>query len=295
MNDTAPIATVLVAGSGTMGRGIAKSFAETGFTVTLLSRDPSKLSDLPAGVQAVADLPEVAPDLIIETIVEKMDAKQALFDRLRAAYGDKPIVGSNTSGLPLPDLAAAYGHPQRFVGIHYLQPADVFPMVEVICLPETTEDVLQRVAAAVRGTGKAPLIQRKAVPGFLVNRLQHAILHEAYHLIETGVCDAEAVDHVAKYLLGPRMCVTGLIQQKDIGGLETHALAQRAIVPHLHHGAEPNPILQKLYADGHVGLSAGKGFYDWSGQDPKDVRRDATGKLNSLLAYLKGLVGGPTA
>ncbi|KZD06408.1 3-hydroxyacyl-CoA dehydrogenase NAD-binding domain-containing protein [Oceanibaculum pacificum] len=293
MTDTTPIATVLVAGSGTMGRGIAKSFAEGGFEVSILSRDPARLTDLPAGVTALSELPAAAPDLIIETIIERMEDKRALFARLSAAYGDAPIVGSNTSGLPLPDLAAAYGHPQRFVGIHYLQPADVFPMVELICLPETSETVLQRTAVAIRRTAKEPLIQRKAVPGFLVNRLQHAILHEAYHLVETGVCDVEAVDNVAKYLLGPRMCVTGLIQQKDIGGLETHALAQRAIVPHLHHGAEPNPILQTLYAEGKTGLSAGQGFYDWSGQDPKDVRRDATAKLNQLLAYLKSLVGGP--
>ena len=112
----------------------------------------------------------------------------------------------------LEDLAAEFKAPERFCGVHYFQPADVFPMVEVIAGPQTPRAVIERVADAIRRTRKEPIVQMRAVPGFLINRLQHAILHEAYHLIESGVCTPAEVDSVAKWMLGPRMCVTGLIE-----------------------------------------------------------------------------------
>jgi 3-hydroxybutyryl-CoA dehydrogenase len=88
-------------------------------------------------------------------------------------------------------------------------------------------------------------------------------------------------------MLAPRMCITGLIEQKDISGLDTHALAQRALVPVLHHGDQPRRALQDLYAAGHLGIKSGKGFYDWSGKDPDRVKAEAARKLTELLAYLK--------
>jgi 3-hydroxybutyryl-CoA dehydrogenase len=125
------------------------------------------------------------------------------------------------------------------------------------------------------------------VIGFLINRLQHAILHEAYHLIEQGVVSAEDVDNVAKWLLGPRMCVTGLIEQKDISGLDTHALAQRGIVPHLYHGAEPCRLLQDKYQRGQLGVKTGVGFYDWRNRDVGAYKKKAAATLERLLQLLR--------
>ena len=130
---------------------------------------------------------------------------------------------------------------------------------------------------------------KRAVPGLLINRLQHAILHEAYYLIDQGVATAEEIDRCAREMLAPRMCITGLIEQKDISGLDTHALAQRALVPVLHHGDKPGRALQDLYEAGHLGIKTGKGFYDWSGKDPEQVKAEAGRKLSELLAYLKQL------
>jgi 3-hydroxybutyryl-CoA dehydrogenase len=121
----------------------------------------------------------------------------------------------------------------------------------------------------------------------LINRLQHAILHEAYYLIDEGVATAAEIDRCAREMLAPRMCITGLIEQKDISGLDTHALAQQALVPALHHGDQPRRVLQDLYAAGHLGIKSGKGFYDWSGKDPSEVKAEAARKLAELLAYLK--------
>jgi 3-hydroxybutyryl-CoA dehydrogenase len=280
------IHSVLVIGSGAMGWGILRSFAGSGFEATLLSRNPNRLPPLPEGARAVGDLPADPPDLIIESIPEKMDLKVDLFRRLGGTYGDGPIAASNTSGLPLEDLAAAYGHPRRFVGIHYFHPADVTPLVEVVPVADIDGSVVRQTVAALAKTGKESLVLKRPVAGFLVNRLQHAILHEAYSLIDQGIVSAEDVDRVAQRLLGPRMCISGLIRQKDLSGLDTHALAQQAIVPHLWHGAEPSRVLQDKYEHGDLGLKTGRGFYDWSGRDPALVRKTAAERLARLLAFL---------
>ena len=218
-----------------------------------------------------------------------LELKTELFQRIGRAYGALPIVASNTSGLPLADLAAAYGHPQRFLGMHYFQPAEAFPLVEVVRVPQTDDTVVERVIAALANTGKEALVLNRPVQGFLVNRLQHAILHEAYYLIEQGIVTVADVDKVARQMLGPRMCVTGLIEQKDIGGLDTHALAQQAIVPHLWHGSQPCRLVQEKYSRGDLGLKTGRGFYDWSDKDPAQVRKIAGRRLARLLAFIKDL------
>jgi 3-hydroxybutyryl-CoA dehydrogenase len=187
----------------------------------------------------------------------------------------------------LEDLAAEFKAPERFCGVHYFQPADVFPMVEVIAGPQTPRAVIERVADAIRRTRKEPIVQMRAVPGFLINRLQHAILHEAYHLIESGVCTPAEVDSVAKWMLGPRMCVTGLIEQKDISGLTIHAKAQQAIVPHLAHDHTPNRWVQTMIAGGDLGLKTGRGFYDWANCDAKAVAGQAAKRVEAVLAFLK--------
>jgi 3-hydroxybutyryl-CoA dehydrogenase len=280
------IRSVLVVGSGSMGWGIFRSFAGSGFDATLLSRNPESLPPLPEGARAVGALPADPPDLIIESIPEIPELKIDFFRLLGEAYGDIPIAASNTSGLPLEELAAAYGHPHRFVGIHYFHPADVTPLVEVIPVADIDGSVVRRTVAALAQTGKESLVLKKPVAGFLVNRLQHAILHEAYYLIEQGIVSVEDVDRAARRLFGPRMCITGLIQQKDLSGLDTHALAQQAIVPHLWHGAEPSRLLQDKYERGDLGLKTGRGFYDWSGRDPVEVRKTAAERLTRLLEFL---------
>ena len=284
-----PIRRVLVAGYGVMGRGIAKSFADGGFETWVLSRRAKSLSDLPRGVTAVDTLPQDVPDLVVETVEEEIASKRAVYEAIEAAYPPSVIVGTNTSGLVLEELAALFKAPERFCGIHYFQPADVFPMVEVIAGPSMLRATVDRVADAIRGTGKEPVVQMRAVPGFLINRLQHAVLHEAYHLIASGVCTPAEVDMVAKWMLGPRMCVTGLIEQKDISGLTIHAKAQQGIVPHLAHTNVPNEWVQQMIAGGDLGLKTGRGFYDWSNCDAKATAAQASQRVEAVLAFLRQL------
>lgn len=282
-----PIESVVVVGGGAMGSGIALSFAKAGFTTSILSRDPSRLTDLPRGVSAVSEPSREPPDLAIEAVVEDIDVKNEVFARLEAAWGPTPILASNTSSLPLQDMADRLEHPERLIGVHYLHPAEALPIVEIIRVAQTADDVLERTSAALRRTGKHSLVVlNEPIVGFLINRLQHAILHEAYQMIDRGLCTAEDVDNVAKWGLGPRMCVTGLIEQKDISGLDIHARSQRGIVPELFLSREPARVCQDLFDAGHYGVKTGKGFYDWTGRDVPAFRKKAADRLARVLKVL---------
>jgi 3-hydroxybutyryl-CoA dehydrogenase len=288
------IQTVLIYGYGVMGRGVAKTFADAGFTTLVKSSRAARLAGLPANVTAAERLPGKAPDLVIEFVPEDPRVKQAVYAELEAAYPDgTPLIATGTSGLDLVELSRSMKRRERFLGVHYFMPADVAPVVEVMAGLATSREDVDRVADALRRTGKEPVVLYKPIVGFLVNRLQHAILHEAYYLIEAGVASVEDIDHAARRMLAPRMCLNGLIQQKDISGLKIHADAQESIVPKLFHNAAPNPMLQTMVALGRTGLSAGKGFYDWGGCDAEAVRKQASSQLARLLEFLKSGLGAP--
>ncbi|HMG58529.1 MAG TPA: 3-hydroxyacyl-CoA dehydrogenase NAD-binding domain-containing protein [Burkholderiales bacterium] len=293
-----PIKTVLIYGYGVMGRGVAKTFADAGFATLVKSSRAGKLEELPSRTSAVEQLPKEAPDLVIEFVPEDVRVKQAVYAEIEAAYSgnspdNAPLIASGTSGLDLVELARKMKRPERFLGVHYFMPADTAPVVEVMAGLVTSRAEVDRVADALRRTGKEPVVLYKPIVGFLVNRLQHAILHEAYYLIEAGVASVEDIDHAARRMLAPRMCLNGLIQQKDISGLKIHADAQESIVPKLFHNATPNPMLQTMVALGRTGLSAGKGFYDWNGCDVEAVRRQASSQLAKLLEFLRSGIGPP--
>ncbi len=279
---------ILVVGSGVMGRAIALSFARTGHATAVLSRNAASAGEIGEGVDVIDELPDEAPELIIESVPEVAELKLALYARLEAVHGGRSILASNTSGLSLPDLAAGLRHPEKFVGIHYFQPADIAPMVEIARVEATEPAVLTRADELVRASGKRTVVLHEALPGLLINRLQHALLHEAYYLIERGICTAADIDAAARHLLGPRMAVTGLIEQKDLSGLDTHALAQAAIVPYLHHEAEPSEVVQAKYRDGRIAIKTGTGFYDWREMDGPAYQKACAALLDRVLASLDG-------
>jgi len=279
---------VLIYGYGVMGRGVARTFAQSGFETIVKSRRAASLSDLPPNVRAVDELPEEAPDLIIEFVPEDVATKQSVYSEIEATYaGGDIVVASGTSGLDLVKLSAKMRNPERFVGIHYFMPAETTPVVEVMAGPATPPAVVDRAARALERAGKETVVLYKPIVGFLINRLQHAILHEAYYLIEAGIASVADIDRAAARMLAPRMCLNGLIQQKDVSGLKIHADAQRSIVPKLFHNGAPNPMLQAMVHRGEEGLSAGRGFYDWSGCDKDLVRALASSRLARLLAFLE--------
>jgi 3-hydroxybutyryl-CoA dehydrogenase len=271
-----------------MGRGIAASFASAGIRTAVLSRDPAKAAGLHPDVAVIGELPTEAPELVIESVPEVFDMKLAFNARVEAAYAGGTVLGSNTSSLSLQKLADHLKHPERFCGIHYFQPADIGPVVELARVAQTSDVTFGLARTLLEASGKYVLQLNKPIDGLLINRLQHAILHEAYYLIEQGICTARDVDEAAKRMLGPRMSVTGLIEQKDLSGLDTHALAQAELVPRLHHGAAPSRVVQGKYAAGRLGVKSGTGFYDWRGQDLDSYRASTGALLGDVLRVLEG-------
>lgn len=282
----APVCTsMVVMGAGVMGQGIARLFARAGLGVVLV--DPRDVDFEHPGVTVTkAPASDATPDLVIEAVFEDAAVKRAVYADIEAVYGGRPALATNTSGLPLDALASGLRYPGRFLAMHFFQPADVFPMIEVVRATRTEDSALAMAVAAVTRAGREPIVLQRPVNGYLINRLQHSILHEAYHLLEDGIATAEMIDKVAKRLLGPRMCVTGLLEQKDLAGLEMHAQAQRSIVPTLSHTGIPNPLLQGMVARGDVGIRSGRGFYDWSGRDTAAAQRRASERLRRLLVFL---------
>jgi len=278
------IKTVLIVGYGVMGRGIALTFARGGHCASVLSRDPSRAENVPDGVAVVGDLPEEAPDLIIESIPEDLPLKIDLLTRLEAKYGGGPIIATNTSSLPIEKMAEAMRDPGRFIGMHYFQPPEALPMVELIRCEQTRDDVVDACRTALVRNGQRAILLNRPIQGFLANRLQHAMMHEALCMIEDGYCTAEDVDDFCCNMFGPRMSVTGLILQKDISGLQTTAKTHRELVPTFYHTRTPCALLQDMVARGDCGVSTGKGFYDWSGRDVAALKVKWADKVKRILA-----------
>ena len=281
------IQNVLILGFGVMGRGVAKTFVHAGYNTMVKTRRPIPESEHVRGVQMLLDWPAEAPDLVIELVAEDVVIKQALYAELEAAYPDTPVLlATGTSGLDLVELSAQLKRPECFLGLHYFMPADTSRVVEVMAGPAAPRELVDLMARVMEKTAKEPIRLYKPTVGFLLNRLQHAILHEAYYLVQEGVASVSEIDHATRRLLAPRMCLNGLIQQKDISGLKIHAEAQRSIVPALFHTGVPAAILQNLVTSGETGLSAKKGFYDWSDCDAAAVRARSAECLDKLMKFI---------
>src|SRR5262245_15346175 len=277
--------SLLIVGAGVMGQGIARLFAAARIDVTLMDCRDVKVSY--PGVKFVRETPAAAPDLVIEAVFEDAVVKKSVYADMERAYGGRPVVATNTSGLPLNDLAGGLKYPERFLAMHFFMPAEVFPMIEVVRAHRTEDSAIALAISAVKQAGREPHVLGRDINGHLINRLHHSILHGAYHPREDGIATTEMIDKVAKRVLGTRMCVTGLLEQKDMAGLEIHAKAQRSIVPSLSHTGVPSPYLQNMVARGDLGVRSGKGFYDWRGRDATEVRRQANERLQRLIAFLE--------
>jgi 3-hydroxybutyryl-CoA dehydrogenase len=278
--------TVHVVGYGVMGRAVSGTFAAAGFETTVVSRRAEGLADVPRGVRVASPWPKTPADLVLEFVPEDVAIKQAVFAALEANYPASTLLATGTSGLDLIELGARLTAPERFVGVHYFMPAESTAVAEVMAGPRAPVATVDRVAAAVRATGKEVVVLYRPTVGFLINRLQHAILHEAYWLIQEGISSAADIDRAARRMLGPRMCLNGLIEQKDISGLAIHASAQRSIVPTLHPHI-PSALLQGMVGRGETGLDAGLGFYDWSLCELRATRNQAARRLEKLTRWLE--------
>jgi len=226
---------------------------------------------------------------VVEAVPEKMDLKMKVYGEAETILGDNVIIGSNTSTLPLQTMADKLKHPHRFVGIHYNHPAHIIPIVEVTKLRETSQQAIDISLLFLKKCGKIPITLLKPIDGFITNRLQHAMYREIYALMEDGSVGHEDIDNVAKHMFGPRMCVTGLLLQKDCSGLDTHTFAQREMVKVLANNTTCGKVLEEKYKKGEFGLKSGQGFYSWNNSpenNPEKIQGDINERLQKVFEFL---------
>lgn len=236
----------VVVGAGAMGPEIAAALAATGTTVALAGRDRARTGDAvvraggyaTAGADAITAA-ELVPEtfaeaaLVIETISEDLDAKRALYRTIEPWCPTDALIATNTSSLRIGELAQALERPERFAGLHFLKPAHLTGVVEVIPGPRTGADALHVLVGLAEQMGKAPLVVRADEPGFIWNRIQFAVLRECLHMLELGIADAAAIDAAVSDGLAPRWVAAGPLATADLGGLATFATVSAQLNPHL--------------------------------------------------------------
>lgn len=293
------IRNVSVIGAGLMGHGIAIEFALAGYDVRLHSRSEQSLNraremiedslerlrdfgsisvqqaeSAPARIRMSTYLAEMVEDadLVIESIYEDIDAKIEIFRQLDKLCPDRTILASNTSSLLPSRLAAATTRPDKVINAHFLNPALFVPLVEVVPTAQTSEETTSVVMELLTSLGKQPLLMKREVPGFVVNRLQMALLREALWLVENGVASVEDVDKAISAGLGRRWATTGVIQVLEAAGWDIISRVASDVFPQLSNSDDPS-LLHDMVKQGYNGLKAGKGFYEWTPEKAEELRR----------------------
>lgn len=215
---------------------------------------------LVTGLEAV-DGPSV--DLVIECIPEVLALKQDLFRVLADTLPAHTVLASNSSSFPISTIAAGLPGPQRMLGLHFFMPAHIVPLVEVVLGEASDPGIAQQLMAFMRRCGSVPILVSKDVPGFIANRLQHALGREAFDLIQQGVASAEDIDAAVRFGFGFRYLAAGPVMQKEHAGLDVHASAAATIYPSLCNDGAPAPVLAEKAASGRLGMKSGEGFYRW--------------------------------
>jgi 3-hydroxybutyryl-CoA dehydrogenase len=219
-------------------------------------------------------------------VPEKLPLKREVFAALeRLAPPDAPLA-SNSSSFPISEIAAGLATQRRMLGLHFFMPAHLVPAVEVIRGERTDEAVAQAVTAIMRSVGKKPVQVKRDIPGFLGNRLQHALMREAISLVEQGFAAPEDIDTMVRYGFGLRYIAAGPLLQKDHSGIDIHCAAAATMYPHLANATEPGPLLRRLVERGEVGMKAPsrKGFYAW---DDASIARETARYQRALAAALR--------
>lgn len=270
-----PITSVAVIGAGLMGRRIAGTLARAGIEVCLTDSNSAVLPEALAVAQSLSadkehllttsdDLAQAVAgkDLIIEAVVENLEVKQELFRNLRAA-NPNAIIATNSSVIPVSLIAAGSDSADRTVGMHWWNPPDLIPIVEVIRGSQTSNETMDRSFEMLSRANKLPVRVEKDVPGFVGNRLQHALWREAIDLVAQGICDAETVDIVARNTIGLRLAQMGPIENADYVGLDMTLAIHQQVLPSINSDPFPSPLLEQLVSEGKLGAKTGQGFLQW--------------------------------
>lgn len=291
----------IVAGAGVMGASLAQVYAEAGYDVvlydlaekfldrgkhlialnqeTLVKAGLITADDSAALVQRIsfscddACFAAADVDIILESIVEKLEIKQGFWEKVSRLANAHCLLATNTSGLHISDIAAKMDHKDRFMGQHWLNPPHLLPLAELIIGADTAAETVTRMEDLVRGLGKNPVCV-KDINGFIINRLQFAILREAMHIVDSGAATVEDIDDVMKYGMGLRLAALGPFRIADLGGLDTFDHISQYLFADLDNSKEGNSYLHSLVEDGKLGVKSGQGYYDYSGDKADEAIKE---------------------
>jgi len=301
---------ISVIGAGLMGHGIALVFARQGHRVVVQDPDVSALASLHERVResltnlgvAEADIPTTLDgietestlstavanaDFVVEAAPENLALKKTLFAEIENAAPQNCIFASNTSVIPITSIMEDLSSRERAVGTHWWNPPHIVPLVEVIRTQWTDEQTVDSIYDLLQQAGKSPVRVEKDVPGFIGNRLQHALWREAISLVENGICTADAVDLVVKQSFGRRLAVLGPMENADLVGTDlTHAIHEQVLFD-IESSPAPSPLLKELVDSGKLGMKSGEGFQRWSPTDAQKTAKRVSSHLLKLEAILE--------
>ncbi len=312
-----------VIGAGTMGHGIAQVFAHAGLQVALTDRNEQVLGKVKQRIRAnletcfehsavpidgdrtaavlgritvAADLSEAVSqaDFVIEAVFENLETKHEVLRQIEDHCPPHAIISSTTSGYCVRDLAVALDRPERFLVTHFWNPGYVVPVVEVMPGDQTSTVAVETTVTLLEEAGKVPALVKKDVPGFVGNRLQHALRREAIAIVAQGIASPEDVDLIARLSFGLRLPIMGPLETVDLGGLDLTQAIQGYLLPELDRSTEPSPLINDKVARGELGAKAGRGFYDWSPEQLARTIQQRDTALWEMVEWLRarGLFGG---
>ena len=304
------IKNITIIGGGLMGCGIAQIFAVTGDYKVIINEkfatedavrerissnlkvfvendiySIASVEALQKTIQVVADLETSVKEahLIVECIPENMSMKQELFAEIEDYCHDTTIFATNTSVMSITEIASKTKLKNRVVGTHFWNPPYLIPLVEVIKAEGTSEEVMDVTIAILEAVGKHPIRVAKDVPGFVANRLQHALWREAISIVENGIADAKTVDEAIRMSFGLRLPVLAPMENADMVGTDLTLSIHSYILQFLENSPEPSPLLKEKVANGDLGFKSGQGFMEWSEEDIQKSREDLTKHLIHML------------
>lgn len=301
---------ISVIGAGLMGHGIAQVFASHGMQVCLsdIKKEPlvkalkqiesnlnlmatkgigrkSDIAQIISRIKTTTDINESADgQIIIEAVFENLELKQEVMQKLDSICSVKTIITSNTSVISITEIAAKAKHRERIVGTHFWNPPYLIPLVEVVKAKDTSNQVMESTYQVLKKVGKYPVRVWKDVPGFLANRLQHALWREAISIVEHGIADAATVDEAIKNGFGLRLPILGPMENADMVGLDLTLSIHDYILKDLEASPYPSKLLQEKVNKGELGFKSGHGFQAWS---PKQIEKSRERLLNYLIEWTK--------
>jgi 3-hydroxybutyryl-CoA dehydrogenase len=294
---------VTIVGGGLMGHGIAQVFAVAGAAVTVHDPEPTSLLAVPDRIAAnlrglgqdarAVDRVRLEGDLeaavagadwVFEAAPEDLELKRSIFERMTAVVGPDTIVATNSSVMRPTEIAVRARGPERTLGTHWWNPPYLVPLVEVVRGEQTSEATMTKTIDLLNGLGKVAVRVERDVPGFVGNRLQHALWREAFALVDAGVCDAETVDTVVKSSFGIRLPVLGPMENADLVGLDLTLAIHDYVLPTLEPPSAASEGLRRRVDAGQLGMRTGSGWRDWDDASSAQVRGQLLDHLRKELS-----------